>query len=75
MGFLGLNQDMMTESEIRALRDRVFYKESTDVNWDFCRAKWMAQVDWLLEHDFPIEETLARRLELMERRGGRAGVL
>ncbi len=51
----------MTESEIRALRDRVFDQTSTDANWDACRKKWMEQVDWLFEHDFPVEQTLARR--------------
>ena len=30
-----------TESEIRAMRDEVFGKPTTDKNWSFCREHWM----------------------------------
>ena len=54
----------LTESEVRALRDRVYCHQISDASWGAIRKNWMSSsgVKFLLEHDFPIEETLSRRI-------------
>ena len=46
MGPMG---QMITEQEVRELRDRVFDQAATDKNWDACRSRWMRpdSVEWL----------------------------
>jgi hypothetical protein len=45
--------EMMTEAEVRALRDRVFGTPTTDKNWDYCKTSWMRleSIWWLKVHD------------------------
>ena len=42
-----------TESEVRAMRDRVFGQPSTDRNWENCKDNWMrpSEIRWLQEQD------------------------
>ncbi len=42
----------LTESQVRALRDRVLMHESSDACWNACREKWLepGEVEWLKEH-------------------------
>lgn len=51
-----------TESEVRALRDRVYAHPISDHEWSRCRDHWMSRsgVSWLQAHDFPISESLKR---------------
>ena len=46
----------MSESDVRALRDRVFDHTISDVAWSAVRAAWLApsETAWLLAHDFPL---------------------
>ena len=39
----------LTESQVRALRDKVFGQQSTDKNWDGCKENWMrpSEIKWL----------------------------
>ncbi len=41
----------LSESEVRALRDRVFEKPSSDTGWESCKENWMKKdsVKWLLD--------------------------
>ena len=42
----------ITEAEVRALRDLVYGKPSTDKNWEACHEAWMTKenIQWLREH-------------------------
>ncbi len=46
------NNNNYTETEIRAMRDIVYGKESSDNNWEHCKNNWMTpeSIDWLIEH-------------------------
>ena len=41
----------ITEAEVRAMRDEIYGKPSTDKNWDGCREHWMTpeNIQWLRE--------------------------
>jgi len=47
----------MSETEVRALRNRVFDQRISDNEWNNCRHNWMnpSEVEWLKAHDFPVE--------------------
>jgi hypothetical protein len=53
----------LTESEVRALRDRVYCHRISDLSWDAVRKNWMwpTEVRFLLEHDFPLENAHEHR--------------
>ncbi len=42
---------MMSEEQVRALRDQVFEKSCTDFGWEAVKSHWMTpdNVRWLLE--------------------------
>ena len=46
-----MNEQPLTEREVRALRDQVYGKPSTDNNWEACKRRWMRpdSVAWLRE--------------------------
>lgn len=33
--------------QVRALRDQVYGKPSTDKNWESCKDEWLKDLDWL----------------------------
>lgn len=41
----------LTESEIRALRDRVYGHPTSDKNWEGCRENWLRpeSTQWLID--------------------------
>ena len=42
---------LMPEEKVRAMRDQVFEKPSTDKNWDGCRENWLhpEAIAWLVQ--------------------------
>lgn len=46
----------MSESDVRALRNRVYDHVISDNSWKSVRAHWMqpAEVQFLRDHDFPL---------------------
>ena len=44
-------QQTLTESQVRSLRDKVFEHPSSDGNWEACKDNWMKpeNVKWLME--------------------------
>ena len=42
---------LLSETEVRALRDRVFENPTTDKNWEACKEKWMMPdaMIWLVQ--------------------------
>ena len=47
------SRPQLRESEVRALRDRVYGQVSTDNNWDACGKSWMqpGEVEFLQQYD------------------------
>lgn len=50
------------EAEVRAMRDKVYERPSSDKNWDGCREHWMqpANVQWLREQCARIDAAAER---------------
>jgi hypothetical protein len=50
-----MNLYLESESEVRALRDQVFGRPTSDNNWDACKDDWMTpeNVAWLKDHAAP----------------------
>lgn len=42
----------MSESEVRALRAKVFFGDCSDKEWETCGFRWMRpeNIEWLKEH-------------------------
>jgi len=57
-----MNNQILTESEVRALRDRVYCIPITDTEWKVAGPHWMSPegIAFLRAHDFPIAESLKR---------------
>jgi hypothetical protein len=57
MSNAGLDSEVLTEAEVRFLRDAVFGKPSTDNNWAGCRAHWLqpAESEWLMDMQYQDE--------------------
>ena len=53
------NQNL-SETEVRDLRNRVFCQTITDNEWSNCRKHWLSKsgIAFLQAHDFPISESL-----------------
>lgn len=39
----------LTEQEIKELRNKVYGKQTTDINWNNCRENWESDLEWLIE--------------------------
>lgn len=55
----------LTESDIRALRDRVLEQHCSDITWNHVRKNWLQpeETRWLVEHDWPTNEAAQRLAE------------
>ena len=42
-------KEKLTESQVRALRDRVYGHATSEKNWDGCKEKWLTaeSIEWL----------------------------
>lgn len=51
------NMIELTEDQVRALRDKVFEKPTTDTNWNACKVFWMRPPDirWLMQEAAKID--------------------
>lgn len=54
---------LLTEAEVRSLRNRVFGQDVTDNEWKTCGPHWMSPdgIAWLQAHDFPVSESVQRK--------------
>ena len=52
-------QQTLTESQVRSLRDKVFNHPSSDNNWEACKDNWMKRecVKWLMEMSARMDTT------------------
>jgi len=57
-----MNNKTLTETEVRALRDRVYCIPITDNEWKIAGPHWMSAdgIRFLKAHDFPLSESLQR---------------
>jgi len=54
-----------SETEVRALRDRVYGKPISDSEWSTAGRHWMSAdgIRFLKAHDFPLSESLQRSVK------------
>lgn len=52
-------QQVLTESQVRSLRDKVFNHPSSDSGWEACKDNWMKPecVKWLMEMSARMDTT------------------
>jgi len=52
-------QQVLTESQVRSLRDKVFNHPSSDSGWEACKDNWMKRecVKWLMEMSARMDTT------------------
>jgi hypothetical protein len=51
--------DVESEAEVRALRDKVYGTPISDKEWGNCKGNWMEpqEVKWLREHTNPVAQS------------------